>query len=211
VVEITEPHCWRLIHTSADGEPEEAVFNIHGVIVGKDLPPVVELPKMSMRTAPFLRQWVTLTGLSHGYFETAVDRVADVYDKFRRFFPENQLQPWSDMNCTLSEGRTLTFSNRFFTRRSEAPTLRPTPIPDEVDPKGLLKRLAMGPLFHSRDNEVQYYRRYKEDEVLVHDFVNPQSFRIGDIVDVQFSFVVYRMRTGHHIMKPMLFSLALAD
>ncbi|TFK61187.1 hypothetical protein BDN72DRAFT_904311 [Pluteus cervinus] len=206
VVEISEPRCWRLIRRLDDGQSEEAVFSLH------ELPPVTELPRMGARSHPFLRQSVTLTGLSTDVFEAAVDRSQEVYNKFQRFFPENQLLPWGAMNCTITDGRTLTFSNRYFTRRQEAPTIRAIPFTYDVDPKRLLTQLVTGHLFHSSDNEVSYYTRYKdEDHQLVHDFTNPQTFRIGDIVDVQFSFVVYRMRTGEHIMKPMLFSIALVN
>ncbi|TFK59185.1 hypothetical protein BDN72DRAFT_906086 [Pluteus cervinus] len=212
VVEISEPRCWRLTRILDNGESEEAVFSLHGIVVGKDLPPVTELQKMATRSHPFLRQSVTLSGLDSTKFETAVDRIHDIYNKYRRFFPENQLLPWNDLHCTITTGRTLTFSNRYFTRRNEAPTLRAIPFTEEVDPKGLLTKLITGHLFHCSDNEVSYYTRYKDDEdKLVHDFVGPQTFRTGDIVDVQFSVVVYRMRTGEHVMKAMLFSIALVN
>ncbi|TFK64426.1 hypothetical protein BDN72DRAFT_774634, partial [Pluteus cervinus] len=164
VVEISEPRCWRLIRRLDNDETEEAVFSIHGIIVGKELPPVLDLPSMGKKSLPFLRQWVTLSGLSSVNFETAVDRAQDVYQKYRRFFPEDQLLPWTDMNCTITEGRTLTFSNRYFTRRNEAPTLRALPFTNEVDPKHLLTQLVTGHLFHSADNEVSYYKRYQDEE-----------------------------------------------
>ncbi|TFK58622.1 hypothetical protein BDN72DRAFT_906570 [Pluteus cervinus] len=212
VVEIPEPHCWRLIRILDNGESEEAVFSLHGIVIGKDLPPVTELQKMAPRSHPFLQQAITLSGLDSAKFETAIDRTHDIYNKYRRFFPDNQLLPWNDLHCTITPGRTLTFSNRYFTRRKEAPTMRAIPFAVEVDPKGLLSQLITGHLFHSIDNQVSYYTRYKDDEnKLVHDFVGPQTIRVGDIVDVQFSIVVYRMRTGQHVMKAMLFSIALVD
>ncbi len=39
----------------------------------------------------------------------------------------------------------------------------------------------------------------------------PQQFRLGDIVEVQFSLVVYQMRTQYYVLKPMLYSIALLD
>lgn len=41
--------------------------------------------------------------------------------------------------------------------------------------------------------------------------IKPQSFRVGDIVEVAFSLVAYKMRTGEHVLKPMLYSLVLLD
>ncbi|TFK58241.1 hypothetical protein BDN72DRAFT_866105, partial [Pluteus cervinus] len=41
--------------------------------------------------------------------------------------------------------------------------------------------------------------------------VDPQIFRVGDVVEVQFSLVVYRMRGDNYICKPMLYSIALLE
>ncbi|TFK63284.1 hypothetical protein BDN72DRAFT_776071, partial [Pluteus cervinus] len=200
IEEYPEPHCWRLIKNVGD-EKQEAVFSLHGIIVDKDLPPITVAPT-NTKSCPFLRQQITLSGLNCSEFEYAVDKARDIYNKFRRFFPEKQLLSWPELKCVISEGRTLTLGNRYFTRRSEAPTLQPIPFELCVDPNRVLAGCVNAHLFHSADNTVNYYRRYKDDDgELVHDVIPPQNFRIGDIVDTQFCFVVYRMRpTGHRPM-----------
>ncbi|TFK62989.1 hypothetical protein BDN72DRAFT_902770 [Pluteus cervinus] len=210
IEEYPEPHCWRLIKNVGD-EKQEAVFNLHGIIVDKDLPPITVAPT-NTKSCAFLRQQITLSGLNTSEFEYAVDKARNVYNKFRRFFPEKQLLPWPELKCTISEGRTLTLGNRYFTRRSEAPTLQPIPFEPYVDPNRILAGCVNARLFHSADNTVNYYRRYKgEDGELIHDIIPPQNFRIGDIVDTQFCFVVYRMRTGEHTLRLMLYSITLVD
>ncbi|TFK62686.1 hypothetical protein BDN72DRAFT_776821, partial [Pluteus cervinus] len=212
VTEYSEPHCWRLTRNAAGSELEEGVFSLQGVIASKDLPPMIDASSASKRSAPFLRQQVTLTGFSLPTFEKALDYAGEVYNKFRRYFPDKQLQPWVLPPCSESPGRTITFSNRYFTRRNEAPTLRSIPFPLVVDPKSILANLVDGTMFHSEDNEVSYYERYQEeDKSLKHQYIPPQSFRIGDIVDIQFSFVAYRMRSGMHILKPIIYSISLVD
>ncbi|TFK61819.1 hypothetical protein BDN72DRAFT_903764 [Pluteus cervinus] len=209
IEEYPEPHCWRLIKNVGD-EKQEAVFSLHGVIVDKDLPPITVAPT-NTKACAFLRQQITLSGLNISEFEYAVDKARDIYHKFRRFFPEKQLLTWPELKCVISEGRTLTLGNRYFTRRSEAPTLQPIPFELCVDPNRILAGCVNAHLFHSADNTVNYYQRYKEDGVLAHNIIPPQNFRIGDIVDTQFCFVVYRMRTGEYTLRLMLYSITLVD
>ncbi|TFK73100.1 hypothetical protein BDN72DRAFT_762188, partial [Pluteus cervinus] len=206
------PHSWRLISSDASGDTEEGVFSLQGAIVGLELPPILERPGVSTKAIPFLRQQVTLSGLGLPQFEKALDLSGDAYNKFRRYFPEKQLLPWFCPPCASSSGRTISFSNRYFTRRNEAPTLKAIPFSIPVDPKRILTNLVNGTIFHAEDNEVNYYERYKEeDNSLKHVPLFPQNFRIGDLVDVQFSFVAYSMRTEQYIMKPMLYSITLID
>ena len=40
---------------------------------------------------------------------------------------------------------------------------------------------------------------------------SPQIFRIGDLVEAQFSLVVYKMKGENYVLKPMLYSIALLD
>ncbi|TFK66984.1 hypothetical protein BDN72DRAFT_899338 [Pluteus cervinus] len=207
-----DPVCWRLIRRTEGGEPEEAVFNLMGVVAAKDLPPVKELHTRSSRSAAFMQQSITLTGLSTIPFEHAMDKAVNVHDKFRRCFPEEKLQAWSSMPCTVSSGRTISLSNRYFTLRSEAPSSLSIPFPEEVDPLRLLSKLVTPLMIHTSDNEVAYFERFVNAESEIkHRIVQPQVFRIGDIVDVQFTFVAYRMRTGQHVLKNMLYSVTLVN
>lgn len=48
--------------------------------------------------------------------------------------------------------------NRYFRYRSKNEHEIGTPLGHEVDPKGVLARLAGGNLIHMEENEVKYYR-----------------------------------------------------
>lgn len=50
VTRVEHPTTWRLLQ--GDGEQlEEVVFNVRGVIVAKDLPPVLQRPRYDLSTA----------------------------------------------------------------------------------------------------------------------------------------------------------------
>jgi hypothetical protein len=40
---------------------------------------------------------------------------------------------------------------------------------------------------------------------------SPQCFRIGDLVEVEFALVAYKMRADQYILKPMLYSIVPLD
>lgn len=67
--------------------------------------------------------------------------------------------PWNASPCSLSEGRTLVLSNRYFTRRSEARSMRSIPFPQEVDPKRVLSNVVNEAIIHTEENEVVYLTR----------------------------------------------------
>ncbi|TFK57968.1 hypothetical protein BDN72DRAFT_907242 [Pluteus cervinus] len=67
-------------------------------------------------------------------------------------------------------------------------------------------------LIHTAENDVQYVIRHSDlGRTFRYMPAGPQHFRIGDIVEVQFSVVVYKMRTDYYVFKPMLYSIALLD
>ncbi|TFK59114.1 hypothetical protein BDN72DRAFT_906141, partial [Pluteus cervinus] len=57
-----------------------------------------------------------------------------------------------------------------------------------------------------------YYQRYAD---LGRNYkylpASPQIFRIGDLVEAQFSLVVYKMKGENYVLKPMLYSIVLLD
>ncbi|TFK58730.1 hypothetical protein BDN72DRAFT_781684, partial [Pluteus cervinus] len=100
----------------------------------------------------------------------------------------------------------------YFTRRKDGPLMKPVAFHQDIDPKGFLSRAVGSNIIHTEENQVKYFRREKDEvgDARYHP-VEPQIFRIGDIVEIQFGLVVYKMRTDNYILKPMLYSLALID
>ncbi|TFK59720.1 hypothetical protein BDN72DRAFT_905595 [Pluteus cervinus] len=209
------PASWRLVKQSKKEDEEageEVIFTLQGVVEGKNLPPVLEDPKVPRSKAHFLHQSVTLSGLETATFEESLTALQEMYTVFSRQFPEGRLMPWQAGTSTLGDGGSITLSNRYFTKRSEGQQMQSVPFAANVDPKKILTRMLNSSLIHTEENDVQYFMRYGDlGRNFKYSSANPQNFRIGDIVEVQFSLVVYRMRTEHYVLKPMLYSIALLE
>ena len=112
------------------------------------------------RTSParykFLRQGVSITGMSSPTFEKAVGAVHEFYGKFDRHFPQGQLEDWSQ--ATYKDHSALDISNRYLTPKRDAPTAESIPFSKVVDPHGILEEMAKTGYIHSEENEVHYYR-----------------------------------------------------
>ena len=112
---------------------------------------------MAMSKYPLLQQSVTLSGLGTIQFERSVEVLSqNLYASFQRAVPESKLLSWQGAPCESSVGRTMSFSNRYFSRAFEANQLERTPFSGEVDPKGFLSRALCDSLVHTAENEVQY-------------------------------------------------------
>ncbi|TFK60330.1 hypothetical protein BDN72DRAFT_905057 [Pluteus cervinus] len=178
---------------------------MQGVIEGKNLPPVLEDPNS-------VPQSVTLSGLGTPTFEESLSALTEMYTVFCRQFPEGRVLPLPTAESCIGIGGSLTFSNRHFTKRAEGPHMKAIPFSSLVDPKKYLTRMLSSTLIHTEENEVQYFTRYSDmGQNYKYLPAGPQQFRLGDIVEVQFSLVVYQMRTQYYIVKPMLYSIALLD
>ncbi|TFK57741.1 hypothetical protein BDN72DRAFT_866524, partial [Pluteus cervinus] len=205
------PASWRLVKQSGDAS-EEVIFTMQGVIEGKNLPPMIEDPKIPHNKAQFLTQSVTLSGLGTPTFEESLSALTKMYTVFCRQFPEGRVLPLPTAESCIGVGESLTFSNRYFTKRAEGPHMRAISFSSIIDPKKYLTRMLSSTLIHTEENEVQYFTRYA-DMARQYKYLPavPQQFRLGDIVEVQFSLVVYQMRTQYYVVKPMLYSIALLD
>ncbi|TFK59504.1 hypothetical protein BDN72DRAFT_780625, partial [Pluteus cervinus] len=151
-------------------------------------------------------------GLGTATFEESLSAITQLYTVFSRHFPEGQICPWQPPLTSMTNTRGLLLSNRHFTRRTEGAQMQPIPFPIFVDPKGILANFVTPTLIHTEENEVKYFIRVA-DMARNYQYkpTTPTVFRVGDIVEVQFSLVVYKMRVDQYILKPMLYSIALLD
>ncbi|RDB30758.1 hypothetical protein Hypma_005840 [Hypsizygus marmoreus] len=204
-----KPKAWRLVHNAKNGEKEEIVFSIQGSVVAKDLPPIMEKPRMSTTKYRYLRQSITISGLGTPTFEDALRSTTEIYGAFDRTFREGELESWGPSG---GESDALEASNRYLTPRRDAPGVTSVPFGEGVDPKHVLLAMAGNDHVHTEDNEVLYYsRRTDKEGNNVHVSVGPQTFRVGDLVEVQLSFVVVPLKGDKYKMLAVLRSIALLD
>ncbi|KAF8646078.1 hypothetical protein AX16_007401 [Volvariella volvacea WC 439] len=196
------PESYRLVN-KLNGD-EDVSFWLQGVLVTKDLPPMLYNPKVPKTKYPMLQQTVELTRLGVLAME--------MFGSFHRAVPESKLLAWEGTSCSLSSGRTISFLNRYFTHTSECKGLRPIPFSPEVDPRGILGCALSSSLIHTSDNEVEYLELIsKSRQEPKYALKHPSTFRPGDIVEVEFSLVAYKSRDDSYMIKPMLYSLVLLD
>ena len=111
--------------------------------------------------------------------------------------------------------------------------MEPVPISPSIDPRGILENLKnLGEFIHGEENAVYYYqvrenasgsrKRYeihtprwvqitaltKKESM---EAVNPQIFRVRDIVEAQVSFIAVPLKDKKHKMIVVLRSIALLD
>ncbi|KAF8871877.1 hypothetical protein BD779DRAFT_1449286, partial [Infundibulicybe gibba] len=212
-VERTEqPQTWRLLGEGVDGEPvEELVFTIAGILSEVDLPPVEEKPSVMPRKYRFLRQGVVITGLGSPTFEAAVDLTRDIYEVFQREFPEGKLEEWDIPR--FQGNAALPFSNRYLTPTRDAPNMVHIPFDASIDPHGYLESMVKHGYVRGEENVVEYYIQDVNggNSRLSFSRAKPQVFRVGDLVDVQVSFVVVELRQQKFKMVPVLRTIALVD
>ena len=149
---------------------------------------------------------------------------------FERNVPEASLESWTLMTISTAQGRAFEALNRYFTSKCDAPDLEPVPISPLIDPHSILESLKNGEFLHGEENKVYYYqvhenalkggKRYESNipeqksrltSLKSVDMVNPQIFRIRDIVEVQASFIVAPLKNNKFKMIVVLRSIALLD
>ncbi|RDB31017.1 hypothetical protein Hypma_000107 [Hypsizygus marmoreus] len=206
------PKTWRLVYNGADGGKEEMVFALQGSIVAKNLPPLSEKPRMNATKYKYLRQSVTVSGLETPTFAAALASTVEIFGYFDRQFCEGKLQSWSASDDLGDRRDLLEASNRYMTPRRDAKDGESIPFGEQVDPKNILKSMAGDDHVHTEDNEVLYFLRHTAvDGKIRHEKVGPQSFRVGDLVEIQISFVVVPLKGEQYKMMTVLRSIALID
>ncbi|KAK0449817.1 uncharacterized protein EV420DRAFT_1646817 [Desarmillaria tabescens] len=202
---------WRIIKQSEDdGTMEEMVFTIMGAIYAMDLPPVAKETRAQKEKVRFLSQSVWLVGLGSESFDNAMDAIRSMQVMGEREFRDGELEHWKPIprNTTNDE--------------------EGIPFPNDVDPVGILAKMAQRKWIHTEDNEVQYYRGVMDERgkkrqaffqfmlflsfsLVIYVSAKPQIFRVGDIVEAQCSVVFLRTNEGTARMKMILRALALIN
>ncbi|KAF8870508.1 hypothetical protein BD779DRAFT_1455315 [Infundibulicybe gibba] len=215
VARFESPQTWRLIKkvSGVEGkgleESEELVFTLVGVICAHDLPPIKEKPSVVARQYKYLRQSISITGIGSPTFGAAVEATHLIFDMFQRQFQEGALAVWE--TPSHQSYPTLPMSNRYLTPRRDAPHMEHIPFEAEVDPHGYLESMIKDGYIHGEENNVEYYTQSTKEGKKIFVESGPQTFRVGDIVEVQVSFVVVPLKQQRYKMMGVLHAIALLD
>ncbi|KAJ6470780.1 hypothetical protein C8R47DRAFT_1325133 [Mycena vitilis] len=87
------------------------------------------------------------------------------------------------------DGPFLAANNRLFSSRSEVPTEQDNTFQDGVDAIGRLAKLKGAELIHAPENIVKYFRLINGTEGSHYAKEIPGAFKVGDLVEMQLSFV----------------------
>ncbi|KAK7017479.1 hypothetical protein VNI00_018636 [Paramarasmius palmivorus] len=202
------PHAWRLV--TAVKEPEELVFKVQGVVVCSELPPFTKHLGRRKQLG-FLRQGITLTGLGLSEFDDAVlgIKIGDLL--LKRNVPAQGLET---LNCfgEFRGAQTIHLSNRYFTPRHLAKGETPIQFGPEVDPAKVLQSASSPEFIHIRENVVEYEKALGEEKTdLRFERVSPALFRLGDIVEAQFTLMMVQPRRALYKTIPVLRAITLLD
>ncbi|KAK0433173.1 hypothetical protein EV421DRAFT_1741773 [Armillaria borealis] len=203
-------HLSRVMTNMQEDALEEMVFTMTGAIFAMDLPPITKEMRMLKEKMRFLSQSVRLVGLGSKSFDNTVSAIKAMQVMGEQEFREGKLEEWKLVAAKGFE--TVDLLNQYFRPRNSSNEDEGIPIAADVDPSGILGRIAQRKWIHTEDNVIRYYRgivdeggkkRYME--------AKPQIFRVGDIVEVQCSMVFMKTNESMAKMKAILRALALIN
>ncbi|KAF8229957.1 hypothetical protein L208DRAFT_1036013, partial [Tricholoma matsutake] len=190
----SHPESWRLLRLDSQGEfLNEAMFTIQGMLISMELPPLTEVPRTPTWKYKYLRQSVTIRGLSTELFNHAANVSLEIHRLFDRAFAKGIVDNWKVGNV---DGAVINMSNYYLTPAKDVPGLQSMPFMAGVDIHGVLEEMLSNKgekaYTHTEDNQVFYYKSFKDAD----GSQRPQIFCKGDIIEVQVSFVAVPIRPG---------------
>ncbi|KAJ7143094.1 hypothetical protein C8R43DRAFT_954236 [Mycena crocata] len=180
---------WRLcIRNNGDEVEDEVVMRVQGILTVNHLVPK-NVQACPVHKAIFLTQQAELCGMGTRTFEDAMDNVASIVDRFAQHMGGADVPNGGDRE--KHGQRLFSASNRIFTAQSDTPTEQDNEFEEGVDPFGLLAKFKNGKLIHAPDNIVKYLRRVQsdDDKPASYEAYYPGGFVVGDVVEMQMSFV----------------------
>ncbi|KAK0432413.1 hypothetical protein EV421DRAFT_1910923 [Armillaria borealis] len=199
-----------LVKKQGEEDMEELVFTCNGVIADADLPPVIRSPSAARDKVVTMAQSITVTGLGCHTFDDTIAMLQEIRLTVEREFKSGMLDKW---NPTTYRGfPAFTLSNRYFRTQRDGSQHEEVTFSKDVDPVGILQRLARNDLIHTEENEVQYFKSHVDEEgKRRYQRARPQLFRMGDIVEIQCSIIIVKGKGIKHRMKLVLRVIALLD
>ncbi|KAJ7137599.1 hypothetical protein C8R43DRAFT_955509 [Mycena crocata] len=187
---------WRLCTQEDEhGVYDEIVFRVQGVITKSNLIPknVIACPQ---KKVVFITQQVDICGLDSAAFQTAMIKTEEINERFEEHFGGQTIVKIAMPSSSF--GPTFNASNRLFTSKNDAPTEQDNPFLFGVDPLGALAKVKGSDLIHAPENMVRYFKWQKPEDANENSKYPesvPGAFKVGDLVEMQISFVAL---LGHH-------------
>ncbi|KAA1478959.1 hypothetical protein DENSPDRAFT_788611, partial [Dentipellis sp. KUC8613] len=203
--------CIQVKGDQEEGGDEEAVFEVQGVLVGLDLPPILARNQLPERIS-WAKQGVQITGLGHPFFGEAVAAILAIHRCLGRTYSLEGLRSW--ICPQFGHFHSLDFSNRYITPTTLVNGEPSVPFSSLVDPAGALLAATQHFGAHLADNEVLYFERLEHSpEDIQYQEVDPAVFRAGQIVQLQVSFTTVPLagRKGTFQLLCKLRSVAILD
>ena len=113
----------------------------------------------------YLRQSVTLTGLSSPTFNNAIVSMRAIEDMFQQLImnkPTDTWVPWAPSN--FQGHLSIDVGNRYFTPHQQGLHDRQVSFNAVVDPHNILSQAMGNDFVHTDDNEVEYYEAHKDSQ-----------------------------------------------
>ncbi|KAJ7767246.1 hypothetical protein B0H16DRAFT_354193 [Mycena metata] len=178
---------WRLCVEEEDNLNDELVVRVQGIMTKNNLVPR-NVQSCSPAKAQYLSQQIEIRGAGSQTFIAAMAKLQAVADRFDQQLAGVEVAPFSD--GVGDSNYTFVASNRVFTLKSDVPTEQDNFFQDGVDSAGLLHKLKRKDFIHAPDNIVKYYRKHTPSGVgMAYLQFYPGGFQVGDIVELQVSFV----------------------
>ncbi|KAJ4496249.1 hypothetical protein C8J55DRAFT_484142 [Lentinula edodes] len=183
VTKYADPDCWRITWCDReDGEPQEMIFHMQGIVESKSLPPMRKLSEKNKKKARHTRQWIVISGLGSQKFNSNCDGIMDVYALFARLVDgQGCIELKNDKNRMAVE-----LGSRMFTPKEEAPGVEWVEVHKDMDTNGFMEwvRSSDLELVYGEDNVVKYGEEYtNRDGKKRTEDIKPQKIHVGDLVD----------------------------
>ena len=102
-------------------------------------------------------QSITLTGLDTEGFQDIIKALSNVNHLFASEVPKGSLGSIESIN---TEGHmSFRFSNNYLSHKFASSTEAHHPSVQDIDPYGILRKMAGNRFVHSEENVVEYYKR----------------------------------------------------
>ncbi|KAF9033544.1 hypothetical protein BJ165DRAFT_1357219 [Panaeolus papilionaceus] len=194
-----------------EDDTEEVTARVLGIICTRKLPPVTRkmwvTVYIQIRGPKIWKQYVQLTDMGHGVFESMTKKLEVVTERFRAHLSPLLVQ--SPTKLQYDGHQAMEMHCRYFTRRTEDPSGVHERFPRNIDPYHILEDSRGGEYISTADNIVQYCRKeYRTEGGARYTKCNPEEFEEGDVVEAEVAFACFRVNQNEY--RPYLILRVLA-